>query len=228
MSELQCFKYEHEWKETPLGRLRGYDVDGTWLPGITSVLSGTRLPHEKAILDRWRASVTEEEANRGANRGTWLHNNLEKYWLTGEIHADPDNPYYPYWKFMFPVIKKYVKKPLLIEGCLFNHVDRYAGSSDLLCEWGEDRVLTLVDYKTSKKSKAKAPEDYCIQGVAYRKAAQRMYAIEIPQVAIIIGFPNKNARRFVISDPDEFNYYEMLLEDRLANFWKALEESDVA
>ena len=62
---------------------RTYDLEGQKLPSVTTILGQTK---DQAFLDRWRAKVGHEEAERIKNlsskRGTSMHKFIEKH-ITG-------------------------------------------------------------------------------------------------------------------------------------------------
>ena len=68
------------------GRL--YDVAGYRLPSVTSILSRTK---DQGFLDRWKAKVGYEEAERIKNlsskRGTSMHKFIEKH-ISGAGYDD--------------------------------------------------------------------------------------------------------------------------------------------
>ena len=67
---------------------RTYDVKGTKLPSVTTILDKTK---DKSFLDRGRARVGDEEAerikNHSSKRGTSMHKFIEKH-ITGAGYDD--------------------------------------------------------------------------------------------------------------------------------------------
>ena len=61
---------------------RLYDVNGTWLPSVTTILGATK---NQQFLRDWKEKVGEQEAERIKNissrRGTAMHKFLEHYIL---------------------------------------------------------------------------------------------------------------------------------------------------
>ena len=67
---------------------RTYDISGAKLPSVTTILDKTK---DKTYLDRWKAKVGNEEAERIKNysskRGTSMHKFIEKH-ITGAGYDD--------------------------------------------------------------------------------------------------------------------------------------------
>ena len=61
---------------------RTYDVNGTRLPSVTTILGKTK---DQQFIKDWKAKVGEQEAERiknlSSNRGTAMHKFLEQYIL---------------------------------------------------------------------------------------------------------------------------------------------------
>ena len=130
------------------------DPAGNSYPSITTVLS---ILSEEAI-QRWRARVGEEEANRiskqASTRGTTVHNIFEKY-----VNNDPD-----YLKGVMPhniqtfkdaqkTLDESITKVYCQEAPLYSKHLGVAGRVDCVGQW--NGVDSIIDYKTSKKLKKK-------------------------------------------------------------------------
>jgi ATP-dependent exoDNAse (exonuclease V) beta subunit len=175
--------------------------------GLTKLKSVTTLLGEKldktALLE-WRAKVGEEEANRistqAARRGTAIHNIAERYLLNESNYAKGEMPVN-------------VESFLPIKSALDNHVDNIrgvelalyskalgcAGRTDLVAEF--DGKLSIIDFKTSRKEKKEDwIESYFLQSTIYSMMFQRLYGMEVTQVAIIITVDHEKKPQVFVKD----------------------------
>lgn len=162
--------------------------DGTKLKSVTTVL-GEKL--DKTSLLEWKKRVGEEEAKRistqAARRGTAIHSMAEKYVLN---ESDIYNGQMPVnietFKKIKTVLDSSVDTIMGVELPLFSRVLKCAGTTDLVCEF--DGVLSIVDFKTSKKPKeAKWIEGYFLQSTVYSMMFEQIYSIKVPQICIIVA-----------------------------------------
>ena len=62
---------------------RHYDIGGSKLPSVTTILSACQSPEKKASLDAWKARLGAKAADKvrdtAAARGTLMHTFLESY-----------------------------------------------------------------------------------------------------------------------------------------------------
>lgn len=130
-------------------------------PGVTTVLSATA---NKYGLEKWKATVGEVEANRISNEsrsfGDRVHKNIENI-ITGEVVTD---------SVATPLLD-FVRGLDSVVACEYavSHPAGFAGSIDAIAVI--DNVLTVVDWKTSRKKKFKSGiKDYFLQAAAYRAA----------------------------------------------------------
>jgi ATP-dependent exoDNAse (exonuclease V) beta subunit len=175
--------------------------------GLTKLKSVTTLLGEKldktALLE-WRAKVGEEEANRistqAARRGTAIHNIAERYLLNESNYGKGEMPVN-------------VESFLPIKSALDNHVDNIrgvelalyskalgcAGRTDLVAEF--DGKLSIIDFKTSRKEKKEDwIESYFLQSTIYSMMFQRLYGMEVTQVAIIITVDHEKKPQVFVKD----------------------------
>ena len=140
-------------------------LDGNNYPSVTTVLS---LVHRDKIQE-WRKRVGEEKANQigtqAANRGTAVHNIIEKY-----INNEDTSDFMPHVKQSLqnlkPLIDKHVTKIFATECPLYSDHLKLAGTCDAIVEW--DGIPTIVDWKTSKRPKKKVDiTNYFMQLSAY-------------------------------------------------------------
>ena len=82
MKVINKYEYPKSTRESIQG-LRHYTVDGEEqkLPSVTTVIAQTKSKKDKESIDRWKAKVGEETAekikNEAAARGTAMHKYLE-------------------------------------------------------------------------------------------------------------------------------------------------------
>lgn len=164
---------------------RVYHAPSGSYPSITSVLY--RMV-SKASIDAWKKKVGEEQAKKistkASNRGTKVHNSIEKYLRGDDTYLDkvtPDN-------------RELIQKALIqidekidnihgIELKLWSDDLRVAGTTDLIAEY--EGELAIVDWKTA--TYIKKPDwmkSYILQGTAYSRMLYEMYGI-IPKKIVI-------------------------------------------
>lgn len=175
---------------------------GEKYPSVTTVLKGHYHKKKDGII-KWRKRVGVKEANRittqAASRGTGLHKICERY-IGNE--PDFDRKAMPTTLVDFvnvqTILDKNLSVVLGIEFPLFSHTLKTAGTSDLVCIWGN--TPSIVDFKTSRKYKKEEwIEDYFVQSTAYGMMVNENYAIDIEQVVVIVLVENKAA--IVFSKP---------------------------
>ena len=127
-------------------------LDGNNYPSVTTVLS---LVNKDKIME-WRKRVGEKKANQigtqAANRGTAVHNIIEKY-----LHGKDTSEFLPHvqqsLQNLKPLIDKHVTKVFATECPLYSDHLKLAGTCDAIVEW--DGVPTIVDWKTSRRPRKK-------------------------------------------------------------------------
>ena len=164
--------------------------DGTKLPSVTTVIGAKG---KQAILE-WRKRVGEEVANKisrqATSRGTNMHTMCE-YYLNNETKP-PDNVM-PDAKEMFISIKPYLNKINNIhyqEVGLWSNELGLAGRVDCIGEY--DGVLSVIDFKTSKKIKERnSILDYFWQTTAYALMYEELVGVPIHDLVIIMAVDNE-------------------------------------
>ena len=207
-------KADHSGYVTPLGVM----------PPVTSILAETSPPEAKAALEAWKRRTPLEYQMTGAKRGTWVHSACEKYHLTGEwsdhlAHGG-------YLRSMQPWIEENIVEPVLMEAPIY-HEKGFSGTFDLLCFCSEWPELTLVDYKTSKRSKIANPqylENYWDQLGAYSLGLQYTYDIKPRKAVLCIGRPTGQAE-VVSIELDELERRERKFLRRLDLFYEQLNQA---
>lgn len=171
--------------------------DGKRYPSITTVL-GER---SKAGILEWRKSIGEAEANRisgqASVRGTAVHKLAEDYLNN---NPDWDKAAMPANLFSFgqirPILDSRVNNIWMQEAPVYSDKFEMAGRVDCIAEL--DGVLTVIDFKTSRKEKKKNwIQNYFMQGAFYAAAFYERTNIPIKQTAIIIAVDDSAAQVFV-------------------------------
>ena len=180
--------------------------DGTLYPSVTTI---TGQMTKKAITE-WRARVGEKVANeittKAASRGTSIHKLCEHYVLgtMDDVKVMPSN------KEMFDAMSKHLGDSLgvikCVEGFLFSDFLRSAGQVDCVGEY--NGVMSVLDFKTSKKKKPEAwCQNYFVQEAAYSFMFEQMTGIQIPQLVTIIGVDGESEPQVFIKNTKERNQY---------------------
>jgi genome maintenance exonuclease 1 len=166
---------------------RHYAVGKDLYPSVTTVL-GER---KKEFFKAWRAKVGEENANRiskaATGRGTNVHKLCEQYLNNETIPSSmPDA------LEMFLSIKPLLNNINNIhyqEQALWSTHLKLAGRVDCIAEY--NGVLSVIDFKTSKKPKEKEDiTDYFWQTTAYSLMYEELVGTPIHQVVIIMAVEN--------------------------------------
>jgi len=176
---------------------RVYDIVGTRLPSVTTVLGATK---NQDFIKKWKAKVGEQEADRiknhSSNRGTAMHKFLEHHVLGTNIidltrigqEARPMAD-----KIievgLAPVEEYYGSEVTL------HYPGLYAGSTDLVCLHND--METIVDFKQSNRPKREEwVEDYFLQISAYAMAHDHVYGSKIKQGVIMVCTPDLYYQEF--------------------------------
>ena len=178
--------------------------DGTRLPSVTTVIGAKK---KEAILE-WRRRVGDEVANKiskqATSRGTNLHTLCEKF-----LNNDPK-----YLLGSMPDALEMFKsvKPLLNrinnihyqEQALWSAKIGMAGRVDCIAEF--DGVLSVIDFKTSKRIKTKQDiPDYFAQCTAYSMMYEELIGQPIDQLIIIMAVENSEPLLFIEKTSDHIN-----------------------
>lgn len=175
------------------GPHRLYKVpSGKLYPSVTSVLS-----HGKnASLEAWKKRVGEQEAERvskaATSRGTRIHTLAENYLLGNKLDIDMFD--HDMWSTLRPVVDR-IDNIHALEGKLYSDKLEVAGTVDCIGEF--DGVLSVIDFKTSKKPKdINNITNYFVQATAYSVMFQELFGIAVPDLTIIIGVDDEQPQIF--------------------------------
>ena len=180
---------------------RTYDVNGSRLPSVTTILGATK---NQQFLKDWKEKVGEKEAERIKNlssrRGTSMHKFIESY-VTGVGYDDLTElgrPAKPMAEKVIEVGLAPVEEYYGSEVTLY-YPGLYAGSTDLVCL--HNGLETIVDFKQSNRPKKKEwVEDYYLQIAAYAMAHDYVHGSAIRQGVIMMCTPDLYYQEFRITD----------------------------
>ena len=194
---------------------RSYDVDGTKLPSVTTILAKTK---DQTYLDRWKAKVGHEEAERIKNlsskRGTSMHKFIEKH-ITGVGYDDLTE----IGQQAKPMAQKIIDIGLTpISEYYGSEISLYypglfAGSTDLVCM--HNGKETIVDFKQANRAKREEwIQDYFLQIGAYAMAHDHIHGSNIEQGIIMVCTPDLYFQEFRF-EGDEMRQYRHKFLERL-------------
>ena len=196
MKRNEKYNYVKASRSTEHGT-RHYNVDGTKLPSVTAILDKTK---DKSFLDKWRAKVGDEEAerikNHSSKRGTSMHKFIEKH-ITGAGYDDLTT----IGQEARPMAQKIIDVGLTpITEYYGSEISLYypglfAGSTDLVCI--HNGKETIVDFKQANRAKREDwIQDYFLQIGAYAMAHDYVHGSNIEQGVIMVCTPDLYFQEF--------------------------------
>lgn len=191
-------------RETTESGRKYFTPEGNAYPSITTVLS---IIGKEAII-AWRKRVGEEEANKvsrqASTRGTAVHKLAEDY-----VDNKPDwkGKHMPANIATFNSIKPILDEKLdniwMQEVFLYSDKLKCAGQVDCIGEW--EGVLSIIDFKTSRRVKKKEDiTNYFIQMCFYAAAFLERTGIAIKQAVVVMAVDDNEPLIFKV------NTYEYL------------------
>jgi genome maintenance exonuclease 1 len=162
--------------------------DGNKYPSVTTVLGY----QEKPWLKDWRTMLgdkkADQEQKRTAERGTAVHELVEKY-LRNDPYPDFTRGYKPEYIAGFNQLKLYLNKIDNIrtqEAYLYSDTLKLAGTVDCVAEY--NNTLCIVDFKTSNNNKDKSMvQDYFLQCTAYAIMWHELTEEPIENITILMS-----------------------------------------
>ena len=182
-----------------IGGVRHYineGQDAIAVPSVTTILGHGK----KHIIHEWRKRVGAEEANRiskfASTQGTAVHEAIEAH--CGNLPLP--EPMAPNVFYMFKPLQALANEHIdnihMIEGQMLSRHLRVAGTVDMIAEW--DGVLSVSDWKTSKKTKRKEwVEDYFKQEAAYAVMYEENGGPPVSQLVTAITVTGGDTQVFV-------------------------------
>ena len=193
-------------KTTEAGR-KYFTPDGNAYPSITTVLS---MLSKQGIME-WRARVGEDEANKisrqASTRGTAVHKLAEDYvnneedWKGKHMPANINS-----FNDLRQVIDGHLDNIWMQEVFLYSDKLKTAGQVDCIAEY--DGVLSIIDYKTSRKPKKEEwIEGYFMQACFYAAAFLERTGIPIKQAVILIAVDGSEPQVFKVNTFDYLGHF---------------------
>ena len=177
---------------------------GKRLPSVTTVVGAMK---KQAIME-WRNRVGEVEANRisklATGRGNRVHDLAERYLKNEKIEWVREMPdSVEMFRTLIPHLHR-INNIHYIEQALWSEQIGLAGRVDLIAEW--DGVLSVIDFKTSKKIKKKEDiQDYFAQCTAYAGMYEEHVSVPIDQIVIVMAVENEKPLIFIEKTGDHIN-----------------------
>jgi PD-(D/E)XK nuclease superfamily len=176
--------------------LRYYEVDGVWMPSVTSILHARSTPTPYA--QRSKVSIGDARA-----RGTVIHYYCERR-LRGyrAATAIPDD-LRPYWDSLQPALKQ-LRNPRAVEKFVWHREVQYAGTLDAVATF-RGTANTLIDFKTAAnpdRLTVSQLRSYSLQLVAYAGAVKDTIGVDVNQALLLIAHPDGKAIEIVLSRDD--------------------------
>lgn len=168
--------------------------EGDELPSVTTVLS--YQPNES--LDKWKASIGEDEAkriaSRAAHRGTYIHSMCESL-LKGTEPPSKNLFYTEMWQSFKPLIEQ-IGVVNALETPLYSKFLGVAGTVDCVGIW--DGRLSIIDFKTSSKVKTSADiPSYFMQCAAYAVMWEELTKRPITQLVVLMAIEDEAPKVFI-------------------------------
>ena len=196
---------------------RHYNLDGSNLPSVTSILKVTQSEEDKAAIEAWKERVGHKEAekikNEASSRGSSMHSYIEQF-LLGKFNLDLLDEENKSKKMAVEIIDNGLKNKLTeiwgAEATVY-YPGKYAGTAD--CIGVYEGKETILDFKQSNKPKKEEYiEDYFLQIGAYSLAHNTVHNSKITQGVILICTVDRLFQDFKIEENELKNYQNKFLE----------------
>ena len=226
MKKNSKYTYVQAWSTTDHGA-RTYDINGTRLPSVTTILAKTK---DQQYIDRWKQKDGYEEAARVKNysskRGTAMHKFIEKH-IQGVGYDDLT----PLGREARTMAHKIIEKGLApVEEYFGSEITLYypglyAGATDLICM--HDGMETIVDFKQANQPKRREwIDDYHIQIAAYDMAHDYVHKSCIRQGVIMVCTPDSYYQEFKFQDAELRKWKHKFLK-RLDEYHEIMREPKI-
>lgn len=198
---------EYESRTLPHGRF--YNIDGQWLPSVTTVV-GHNTKH--SIL-KWQQRVGEEQAEKVRNaaswRGTKYHTIVEHY-LKNDLEKTKESEGLP--QYLFRAARQDLDRISdihVLEAPLYSRRLGIAGRVDCIAHY--DGELAIIDFKTTTKIKKEAYlEKYFVQEAAYAYMYYEMTGIEVDKLVTLSVAEDMTTQ--VVQKYDKIPYINTLID----------------
>lgn len=189
---------------TRLADKSGYTSPVGRLDSVTTILGKTAA--NKHRLEQWLKRPDSAAISDAAKaRGTWTHEQIEKWLLAHKAGEDLPNPSHfahgAYWRNIRPFLEQHWVQLVAQEQSVY-HPTRFAGQFDALgyCNYTQrddltpdtaSELLTLLDWKTSKNRRTDdLVSDYMHQLGAYATAIDYVYGVQPERALLVIARPH--------------------------------------
>jgi len=205
---------------------RHYNLDGSNLPSVTTILKATQSEEDKAGIAAWKERVGHKEAerikNEASSRGSSMHSYIEQF-LLGKFNLDLLDEESKSKKMAIEIIDCGLKNKLSeiwgAETTVY-YPEKYAGTAD--CIGVYEGKETILDFKQSNKPKKEQYiEDYFLQIGAYSLAHNTVYNSRINQGVILLCTVDGLFQEFKIEGNELINFQNKFLE-RVEKFYNQL------
>ncbi len=196
---------------------RHYNLGGSNLPSVTSILKATQSEEDKAAIEAWKERVGHKEAerikNEASSRGSSMHSYIEQF-LLGKFNLDLLDEENKSKKMAVEIIDNGLKNKLTeiwgAEATVY-YPGKYAGTAD--CIGVYEGKETILDFKQSNKPKKEEYiEDYFLQIGAYSLAHNTVHNSKITQGVILICTVDRLFQDFKIEENELKNYQNKFLK----------------
>ena len=196
---------------------RHYNLGGSNLPSVTSILKATQSEEDKAAIEAWKERVGHKEAerikNEASSRGSSMHSYIEQF-LLGKFNLDLLDEENKSKKMAVEIIDNGLKNKLTeiwgAEATVY-YPGKYAGTAD--CIGVYEGKETILDFKQSNKPKKEEYiEDYFLQIGAYSLAHNTVHNSKITQGVILVCTIDRLFQDFKIEENELKNYQNKFLE----------------
>lgn len=175
--------------------------EGKKYPSVTTVVGAMK---KKSIME-WRQRVGEQEANRvsriASGRGNTFHLLCEKY-IQGNMPETSTVDALEMFYQVRPVLDRFINNIWYQEQALWSDQLQLAGRVDLIAEFRG--VLSIIDFKTSKRVKKKADiQDYFQQETAYALMVEERIGRPVDQLVTIMACDDSNKPSIYIEKTED-------------------------
>ena len=172
-------------------------------PSVTTVLGAD--PKKEEGIRKWRERVGEDEANRvshvAAQAGTAVHQIMEDWILGQEPKTKPMPIHLAKARGLKNFAEIYIDNVMLVEGQLFSHELRTAGTVDLVAEW--QGKPAIIDWKTSRYPKKRNYiTNYFMQEAAYAVMFEERTGIKIEKLVTLVAYEDGN--QMFVEEPGQW------------------------
>lgn len=194
---MRLFEHDHitlpELKATTAQNgVRYYETPtGKRYPSITTILGA----YKREAIKEWRARVGEVEAtkisNRAANRGTAVHDLVERYVNNDQPEISKSMPLVRAdFNVITRTLDKWLEKVYCQEATLYSNTLQLAGRVDLIGQFAGKNAV--IDFKTkSKPQKEEWLADHHMQCAGYAVMFEEMTGIPVDRTVVICAVENE-------------------------------------